>query len=155
RGGGELALRCARASREESGERRSSADGLGTRGARPYPRRLLGRARAARPTTVPDPAAKIEKAPIPAADLASPILKGPQKSERLGAVLGIDLGYSETALSVSRENRMPRASVVITTAARTIIRLSKGGEKIESIAAIGSEIDPTAHPDFREITGNL
>ena len=104
---------------------------------------------------MPDPAAKIEKAPIPAADLASPILKGPQKSERLGAVLGIDLGYSETALSVSRDNRMPRASVVITTAARTIIRLSKGGEKIESIAAIGSEIDPTAHPDFREITGNL
>ena len=111
--------------------------------------------RTVRPTRVPDPAAKIEKAPIPAADLNSPILRGPLKSERLGAALGIDLGYSEPALSVSRDNRMPRASVVITTAARAIIRLSKGGEKIESIAAVGSEIDPTMHPDFREITSNL
>jgi hypothetical protein len=110
---------------------------------------------AARPTRVSDFAAKIERPPIPAADLASPILRGPLKSERLGAALGIDFGYSESALSVSRENRMPRASVVITTAARTIIRLSKGGEKIESIAAVGSEMDPTMHPDFREITANL
>ena len=110
---------------------------------------------AARPTRVHDPAGKLEKAPIPAADLNSPILRGPLKSERLGAALGIDVGYSESALSVSRENRMPRSSVVITTAARTIIRLSKGGEKIESIAAVGSELDPTMHPDFREITTNL
>lgn len=111
--------------------------------------------RAGRPTRVHDPAAKFERPPIPAADLASPILRGPLKSERLGAALGIDFGYSENALSVSRDNRMPRASVVITTAARTIIRLSKGGEKIESIAAVGSEVDPTMHPDFREITTNL
>jgi len=104
---------------------------------------------------LPDHATKIERPPIPAADLASPILRGPLRSERLGAALGIDFGYSESALSVSRENRMPRASVVITTAARTIIRLSKGGEKIESIAAVGAEFDPTLHPDFREITTNL
>jgi hypothetical protein len=44
---------------------------------------------------------------------------------------------------------------VITTAARGIIRLSKSGEIVESIAAIGSETDPTLHPDFKEITGNL
>jgi hypothetical protein len=104
---------------------------------------------------LPDPAIKTERPPIPAADLNSPILRGPLKSERLGAVLGIDIGYEESGLSVSRDNRMPRASVVITTAARAIIRLSKGGEKIESLAAVGSVIDPTMHPDLREITGNL
>jgi hypothetical protein len=102
-----------------------------------------------------DPSAKLERPPIPAADLASPIIKGPLRTDRLGAALGIDLGYAESALSVSRENRMPRASIVITTAARGIIRLSKGGEKVECIAAIGSEMDPTLHPDFKEITGNL
>jgi hypothetical protein len=77
------------------------------------------------------------------------------KTARLGVALGIDLGFEETALSVSRENRMPRASVVITTTARNVIRLSKTGEKVESIAVIGSLIDPTLHPDFREITGYL
>jgi hypothetical protein len=97
----------------------------------------------------------LERPPIPAADLASPVIKGPLKTDRLGATLGIDFGYVESALSVSRDNRMPRASIVITTAARGIIRLSKGGEKVESIAAIGSESDPTLHPDFKEITGNL
>lgn len=73
----------------------------------------------------------------------------------MGVVLGIDLGSQDQAMAVSRENRMPRASVVITTAARAIIRLSKAGEKVESIAVWGSEVDPTLHPDFKEITGNL
>lgn len=70
-------------------------------------------------------------------------------------VLAIDLGSQDMALAVSRDNRMPRASVVITTAARNIIRLSKAGEKVESIVAYGSEMDPTLHPEFKEITGNL
>ena len=104
---------------------------------------------------MPDPAAKLDRPPIPAADLNTPVIKGPLRSERLGATLGIDIGYAENALSVSRENRMPRASIVITTAARGIIRLSKSGEKVESIAAVGTEMDPTLHPDFKEITGNL
>jgi len=104
---------------------------------------------------LPDPAAKLDRPPIPAADLNTPVIKGPLRSERLGATLGIDIGYAENALSVSRENRMPRASIVITTAARGIIRLSKSGEKVESIAAVGTEMDPTLHPDFKEITGNL
>jgi wyosine [tRNA(Phe)-imidazoG37] synthetase (radical SAM superfamily) len=84
-----------------------------------------------------------------------PIVSGPQKSERMGTALGIDLGSQDMALAVSRDNRMPRASVVITTAARTIIRLSKAGEKVESIAVYGSETDPTLHPELREISGNL
>jgi hypothetical protein len=103
---------------------------------------------------VPEPAIRIEKPPLPP-EAPSPIFTGPLKTARLGAAIGIDLGFEETALSVSRDNRMPRASVVITTTARNVIRLSKTGEKVESIAVFGSQIDPTLHPDFREITGYL
>src|SRR5688572_3804314 len=84
-----------------------------------------------------------------------PIFSGPLKTERLGATLGSDLGSQGMALAVSRESRMPRASVVVTTAARHIIRISKAGEKIETLAVYGSVSDPTLHPDFREITENL
>lgn len=84
-----------------------------------------------------------------------PIFSGPFKSERLGATLGVDLGSMDMALAVSRDNRMPRASVVVTTAARHIIRISKAGEKIETVVVYGSKADPTLHPDFREITENL
>lgn len=84
-----------------------------------------------------------------------PIIIGPVKSERLGLVLGVDLGFQDAALAVSREVRMPRASVVVTTAARNLIRLSKAAEKFESLVLFGSERDPTLHPDFRDITTNL
>lgn len=84
-----------------------------------------------------------------------PIFSGPRKSERLGSALGVDLGSHDMTLAVSRDNRMPRASVVVTTAARHMIRISKGGEKIEAIAVYGSIVDPTRHPDFREIAENL
>jgi hypothetical protein len=84
-----------------------------------------------------------------------PIISGPFKTDRMGVVLAIDLGSQDLTLAVSRDNRMPRASVVITTAARNIIRLSKAGEKVEGIVAYGSETDPTLHPEFKEITGNL
>ena len=86
---------------------------------------------------------------------ASPIIHGPIKSKRFGQTLVIDLGSQELALAVSRSNRMPRASVVVTTAAREIIRLSKGGEKVESVVFIGSAVDPTNHPSFLEITENV
>jgi hypothetical protein len=97
-------------------------------------------------------------APFEAAASATvdcPIISGPQKTDRMGMVLAIDLGSQDLALAVSRDNRMPRASVVVTTAARNLIRLSKAGEKVESIVVYGSEMDPTLHPEFKEITGNL
>ena len=103
---------------------------------------------------MPEYATRIEK-PAPPPEAPSPIIHGPLKTSRLGATLGIDLGFEESALSVSRDNRMPRASVVITTTARNVIWLSKAGEKVESIAVVGSRLDPTLHPDFREITGYL
>jgi hypothetical protein len=98
----------------------------------------------------------IQPAQTPSAPFVdSPLLSGPAKSERLGIALAIDLGSQDLALAVSRQNRMPRASVVVTSAARTIIRLSKAGEKVESIVVHGSTTDPTLHPEFREIATNL
>ncbi len=87
--------------------------------------------------------------------LESPVFQGPVKTERFGLVLGVDLGCADSGMVVSREVRMPRASYVITTAARHVIRLAKSGEKIDGILVWGSESDPTMHPEFREITGNL
>ena len=101
-----------------------------------------------------EPSTQPSQAAIPAA-IDSPLLSGPAKSERLGMALAIDLGSQDLALAVSRQNRMPRASVVVTSAARTIIRLSKAGEKVESIVGHGSATDPTMHPEFREIATNL
>ena len=84
-----------------------------------------------------------------------PIACGPLKNARLGNVLGIDLGSQDLTLAVSRDNRMPRASVVVTTAARQLMRLSKAGDKVDTVAVFGSVIDPTLHPRFKEITENL
>ncbi len=83
------------------------------------------------------------------------LLYGPFKSSRFGATISVDLGVQEGTLAVSRTNRMPRASVVVTTAAREVMRLSKAGDKAESLVVFGSVATPTAHPDFLEITENL
>lgn len=100
------------------------------------------------------PSSQPLEAPLPVLP-DSPLILGPKKADRLGVVFGVDLGSAENVLSVSRETRMPRASVLVTTAARHIIRVSKLGEKIETLLVYGSSIDATLHPDFREITGNL
>jgi hypothetical protein len=83
------------------------------------------------------------------------VAAGPIRTGRLGNALGIDLGSQDLTLAVSRDNRMPRASVVVTTAARQLIRLNKAAEKLDSIVAFGSVVDPTSHPRFREVTENL
>lgn len=83
------------------------------------------------------------------------MLAGPKRTERWGSVVTVDLGALDSTLAVSRENRLPRASVVVTLAARELQRLSKAGEKIEHIIVLGSERDPTEHPDFKEIAENL
>lgn len=84
-----------------------------------------------------------------------PIASGPLKNERLGTVLGIDLGSQDQTLAVSRDNRMPRAAVVVTTAARQLMRLSKAGDRLDTVCVYGSKIDPTLHPKFKEVTENL
>jgi hypothetical protein len=103
---------------------------------------------------MPEPSLTPPKPALPVV-LESPVFQGPLKTERFGVVLGIDLGCPDSGMVVSRDVRMPRASYVITTAARHIIRLSKSGEKIDGILVWGSDADPTMHPEFKEITGNL
>jgi len=50
---------------------------------------------------------------------------------------------------------MPRAAVVVTTAARQLIRHNRAGDKLDCIVVFGSEVDPTLHPKFKEITENM
>jgi len=83
------------------------------------------------------------------------ILSGPTRSRHWGQALTIDLGALNTTLAISRDNRLPRSAVVVTLAAQELMRLSKAGEKVENILVTGSEVDPTMHPGFREISENL
>lgn len=94
------------------------------------------------------------EAPLPVLP-DSPLIFGPKKLERLGLTMAVDLGGEDVVLSVSRDTRMPRASVVVTTAARFIIRTAKLGEKLDTLAIRGTHIDATMHPEFRAITSNL
>ena len=57
-------------------------------------------------------------------------------------------------LSATRPDRYPTQAVVVTNAARRLIELSKGGERLESIVVHG-DLDPTLHPEFVEISENL
>lgn len=88
-------------------------------------------------------------------DSTAKILNGPRDTKRFGRALVIDIAAPQLGLVVERGSSLPRASVVVTTCAREIIPLSKEGIKVESIVVIGSEVDPTEHPDLREITENL
>ena len=83
------------------------------------------------------------------------ILSGPTRSRHWGQAVSIDLGALDTTLAISRDNRLPRAAVVVTLAAQELMRLSKAGDKVENILVTGSEVDPTLHPGFREISENL
>ncbi len=83
------------------------------------------------------------------------LITGPTRTERWGRTLTIDLGALDATLAISRDNRLPRAAVVVTLAAQEMMRLSKGGDKVDNILVIGSEVDPTRHPGFREISENL
>jgi len=103
---------------------------------------------------MPEPTLNPAKPALPTV-VDSPVFQTPVRTERFGLVLGVDLGCPDSGMVVSRDVRMPRASYVITTAARHVIRIAKGGEKIDGIVVWGSESDPTMHPEFKEITGNL
>ncbi len=86
---------------------------------------------------------------------AESVLHGPEKTNAWGQTLTLDLGTPDSTLAISRDNRLPRTAVVVTLAARELMRLSKEGTKVEHILVIGSEVDPTMHPGFREISENL
>ena len=89
------------------------------------------------------------------ATVSRPLLHGPLKSSVLGNAFLVDLTAPQSNLVVERGSQLPRASLVVTSAARKLIELSKAGEKLESIALVGSDQDPTVHPNLREVTENL
>ena len=55
---------------------------------------------------------------------------------------------------IGQRRTVPTPGVVITSAARRIIELSKGGEKLESLVVTGNK-EPTSHPELIEIVENL
>jgi wyosine [tRNA(Phe)-imidazoG37] synthetase (radical SAM superfamily) len=97
------------------------------------------------------------------------VVYGPIHSRRLGVSLGINPIPSPKGESCPagclycatgtpdgepRAGKTPSAGVVVTSAARRIIELSKSGEKLTSITVAGHG-EPTMHPSFMEITENL
>lgn len=78
------------------------------------------------------------------------VITGPEEFEHFGRCLRIF-----PTLSTARAGRFPTQAVVVTSAARRIIALSKEGEKLQSVVIMGAEADPTAHPDFTEISLNI
>jgi wyosine [tRNA(Phe)-imidazoG37] synthetase (radical SAM superfamily) len=99
------------------------------------------------------------------------IVYGPVKSRRLGSSLGINpvpssrescdstclycqKGTSDSVPILSRTNQAPSAGVIVTSAARRIIEMSKAGEKLDSVTVAGN-CDPTLHPSLLEIAENL
>lgn len=58
-------------------------------------------------------------------------------------------------VETSRANRFPSQAVVVTTAARRLMSLSKEGEKVHAVLVLAGSKDPTAHPEFHEISEML
>lgn len=81
--------------------------------------------------------------------LMNEVVQGPEKTERFQRVVFIN-----PTLETSRRGTFPSQAVVVTAAARRLIELSKGGERLDHIVVQG-EVDPTLHPEFREISENL
>ncbi len=77
------------------------------------------------------------------------VIRGPAVDPRYGKHLHID-----PPIETSRVGKFPTQAVVVTAAARRIIDLSKGGDKVATVLVSGSQ-DATLHPDFREISENL
>ena len=83
------------------------------------------------------------------------IITGPSRTTRWGRTVTVDLGTLDSTLAISRDNRLPRAAVIVTLAAQELMRLSKAGDKVDNILVVGTDVDPTRHPGFREVTDNL
>lgn len=85
----------------------------------------------------------------PLALLQLEVVRGPSKLAGIGHALEI-LPTADTG----REGVFPGQAIIVTTAARRMIEMSKASEKLDAVAVTGA-IDPLVHRDFREITENL
>ena len=77
------------------------------------------------------------------------VVQGPIDSEPYGRHVRID-----PTCETNRPDTFPTQAVVVTTAARRIIDLSKAADKVKSLVIAGDR-DPMEHEDFREIAENL
>ena len=84
------------------------------------------------------------------AQLQEEVIQGPVEHERLGRVIVV-----RPTIETARANRFPSQAVVITTAARRLMSLSKEGERVQAVLVLGDKKDPTVHPEFHEISQNL
>ena len=88
-------------------------------------------------------------------DESRPLIHGPLLSNRLGQVLVVDVTAPQNNMVLARGSSLARSSVLVTSFARRVIEYSKAGEKLDSIAVLGSDGDAVEHPELREITENL
>jgi hypothetical protein len=99
------------------------------------------------------------------------IVFGPFQSPSLGSCLGINIAPARRTKEtqgtvfdkiapdagepiISMRRKMPTPGVIVTSAARRIIELSKAGEKYESLVITGN-LEPTDHPELTEVIENL
>lgn len=78
------------------------------------------------------------------------VVRGPVELDTFGRSITI-----HPMLESTRPGRYPSQAVVVTTAARTLMTLSKEGDKIKSIVVLGDDADPSEHPEFHEISEQL
>ena len=78
----------------------------------------------------------------------------PVEEDRPEGCLYRSAGEDEGVPVVARANQHPSAGIIVTSAARKIIELSKAGEKLKSLIVAG-DVEPTTHPNFLEITENV
>jgi hypothetical protein len=83
------------------------------------------------------------------AQLQADVVQGPIAHPELGRTVIV-----RPTLETARANRFPTQAVIVTSAARRLIELSKEGDKVETVLVEG-EKDPTSHPEFHEISANL
>jgi hypothetical protein len=77
------------------------------------------------------------------------VVRGPEDVTGFGKALLVDPVQPTT-----RPDRYPTQAVIVTNAARKLIDLSKAGDRLDSVVVKG-DLDPTLHPEFVEISGNL
>lgn len=82
-------------------------------------------------------------------EILGQIVRGPEDTELFGATLRVD-----PCCPSLRPGHPPTQAMVITTAARRLIELSKEGAKVKTVLVAG-EVDPMRHPEFRQISENL
>jgi wyosine [tRNA(Phe)-imidazoG37] synthetase (radical SAM superfamily) len=99
------------------------------------------------------------------------IVFGPFSSPLLGTSLGINIGparrtketegsvYDQTHPDeggpiIRMRRKMPTPGVIVTSAARRMIELSRAGDKLETLLVTGN-LEPTSHPELVELIENL